>query len=307
MKSFSPWYSLVFLVGIGVLSFGLSSIWPEEHPEFLGLEVKFARPNTFNPIHVDTSSQSVNPEQLLAQYQLNSDSANIDAVISAEEQAELDSVALQAKLEAEAKAAFDRLQIKFADDDTTRLAAFFNALAKEGQSANDIDVLHFGDSQIEGDRISGFVRNKWQERWGGTGPGLVPIVEAVPSAAIRQEATDNFQRYALFGKADKPEHDRFGLLASLSVADFSETSIASFTYKPSRLSYWRTKKYTTGRLFFGECADSCIIRYQLGDSLLRVDSFPRIEGQMNRYFQWSSTPEEFTVEIEGKTSPEFYS
>ena len=36
-----------------------------------------------------------------------------------------------------------------------------------------VEVYHWGDSQIEGDRISKVLRQRWQSKWGGRGPGWV--------------------------------------------------------------------------------------------------------------------------------------
>ena len=43
----------------------------------------------------------------------------------------------------------------------------FGQLFAQLDQSGDIQVLHYGDSQIEGDRISGVMRDAWQGRWGG--------------------------------------------------------------------------------------------------------------------------------------------
>ena len=42
-----------------------------------------------------------------------------------------------------------------------------------------IRILHYGDSQIEGDRITRNLRNRFQKRFGGSGPGLLPCFKPV--------------------------------------------------------------------------------------------------------------------------------
>lgn len=42
-------------------------------------------------------------------------------------------------------------------------------------------ILHYGDSQIENDRISSTIRNLFQNDFGGNGTGLIPLFPAAPS------------------------------------------------------------------------------------------------------------------------------
>ena len=37
-------------------------------------------------------------------------------------------------------------------------------------------IIHYGDSQLEGDRISGYLRNRLQQLYGGSGLGFIPVV-----------------------------------------------------------------------------------------------------------------------------------
>ncbi|MBO7497060.1 MAG: hypothetical protein J6T98_10945, partial [Salinivirgaceae bacterium] len=54
-----------------------------------------------------------------------------------------------------------RQPFEFADDEEVRLAPFFAALAN--CQNRQVRILHYGDSQIEGDRITGYFRNLMQK------------------------------------------------------------------------------------------------------------------------------------------------
>lgn len=80
-----------------------------------------------------------------------------------------------------------------------------------------IHVLHFGDSQIEGDRITGPLRNHWQQIWGGYGPGYISPLQPIPSTAMRHSWSDHWERKARYGKRDSTlEHKRFGIMAAFA-------------------------------------------------------------------------------------------
>ena len=76
-----------------------------------------------------------------------------------------------------------------------------------------IRILHYGDSQIESDRITGYIRQQLQEKFGGRGPGLLPAVQPIPSYSVGQSASENIERYIISGMhQNKAAHKRYGVL-----------------------------------------------------------------------------------------------
>jgi lysophospholipase L1-like esterase len=71
-----------------------------------------------------------------------------------------------------------RYLIQYGQADTALFALFrsLNALSYESKL---IRVLHYGDSQLEGDRITSSLRQKLQDRFGGCGVGLVPLYDPI--------------------------------------------------------------------------------------------------------------------------------
>ncbi len=71
-----------------------------------------------------------------------------------------------------------RYLIQYGEADTA-LFALFRSLSALSYEPKLIRVLHYGDSQLEGDRITSSLRQKLQGRFGGCGVGLVPIYDPV--------------------------------------------------------------------------------------------------------------------------------
>lgn len=65
------------------------------------------------------------------------------------------------------------------------LQAFYVSLAQSGECA--VRVVHYGDSQIEEDRMSQQIRETLQARYGGAGVGLMPLAQTIPTRTVRQE------------------------------------------------------------------------------------------------------------------------
>ncbi|MDE0722619.1 MAG: hypothetical protein OSB28_04850, partial [Flavobacteriales bacterium] len=82
-------------------------------------------------------------------------------------------------------------------------------------SDSKLHVFHFGDSQIEGDRITGRIRSSWQKTWGGSGPGLIPAIQPIPALAVRQQHEGDIKRFTKFGTIDSTlEHTCYGGMAT---------------------------------------------------------------------------------------------
>ncbi len=116
--------------------------------------------------------------------------------------------------------------------------AFFDSLfEKMEHSANQgetVRIIHYGDSQIEMDRISAILRQKIQERFGGSGPGMVPMIQRIPTVSLRQRAYGGLTRYALVGDSlsHRTSSRRYGPLTQMSTVSGSGTF--SFTVATGR-------------------------------------------------------------------------
>lgn len=93
-----------------------------------------------------------------------------------------------------------------------RLFANMDSCLKRGDL---IHIAHYGDSQIEGDRITSYIRKSLQDHFGGSGPGLLPIVKNDGgSYSVRWKTTPNFEKFIIDGTLQKEAmHKRYGALA----------------------------------------------------------------------------------------------
>lgn len=49
-----------------------------------------------------------------------------------------------------------------------------------------VNVIHYGDSQIEEDRITSIIRHYLQSQYGGGGVGLIPLHQTIPTYSLKQ-------------------------------------------------------------------------------------------------------------------------
>lgn len=127
-------------------------------------------------------------------------------------------------------------QIHHPSDFENSLFPFYQKLLRMKEKGEPLRILHFGDSQIEGDRISGVLRDELQKVFGGCGVGFIPISENNFGRRSLNKKDIGWQRYQIFGgKPNTPTNEagfmgylhRFKPhqeLAKFSVASRSEKS-----------------------------------------------------------------------------------
>ena len=93
----------------------------------------------------------------------------------------------------------------------------FRQMEQAQQQGSTVRVLHYGDSQIEMDRISQDLRQALQQRFGGMGTGLFPALGNVPSASISRSASGGFVHYTMYGDSttSRAGHNRYGPMAQV--------------------------------------------------------------------------------------------
>lgn len=100
----------------------------------------------------------------------------------------------------------------FPNDDVAYFDKVFAAMEAARGKGEILRVLHYGDSQIEMDRISGDMRSFFQRQFGGGGPGMVPFTQTVASCAVNQSSSGNATLYTTYGEGSRC-NGNYGIMA----------------------------------------------------------------------------------------------
>ena len=113
-------------------------------------------------------------------------------------------------------------------DDYSFFDDLFDAL--DGAEQTPMRIVHYGDSQIEEDRITGAIRERLQARFGGNGPGMMPARQhATPY--VGGGSTAELARYFNYGDVSH----RAGIRKYGPYADFVRLdTTATLSYYPVR-------------------------------------------------------------------------
>lgn len=110
-----------------------------------------------------------------------------------------------------------RTRFDLPDNDPTWFDRFFLHLQLAELDSTVVHIVHYGDSQLEEDRISATIREDLQKEFGGAGPGMMPPIMTVPSQTTSHSNSGDLKRYILFGpKDDEATHNRYGPLAQFA-------------------------------------------------------------------------------------------
>ena len=173
-----------------------------------------------------------------------------------------------------------KVQVDSTVDSRMFLKRFYSSLTETGSRT--VRVLHYGDSQIEEDRMSQQIREALQAKYGGSGVGLMPLAQTIPTRTVKQQLYMNGhlvqpaqgpQRYLVYGpKRDQREDGLYGVMGQVammndSLVEGSEQIMAICTPQD------RTRPYTQWQIF----ADSTI-DYTLSGDTIRLSGRGAVYG-----------------------------
>ncbi len=204
-------------------------------------------------------------------------------------------------------------QIEYPPNDGTLLYSFFKSLRNLPSSGELIRIMHYGDSQIEDDRITSLLRNRLQTKFGGSGVGLIPASQLYPYAfSMKQVSSDNWSRYIGFGRMDTGvKHNRYGALASFcsftpAGTTSRDTLEAWVRFEVSPYAYQNTKSFTQCRVFYGHNTEPFLNELHIDRQLADADFFPPSAEMGTIRWTLNSPAKELMLKFKGQSSPEIY-
>lgn len=306
-----PFKILLFLLSVFAILFLVSFFFPED-----GIKIH----NKFT-IHFVTHEEIFHKDaivykdisEILSQNLVLYDSLpTADILFEVADQANLDS----------SRSNEDSLQInihriEFPANDSSILFPIFRQLKGLKTSGKLIRILHYGDSQIEQDRMTSYIRSRLQDRFGGSGIGLRPAVSLYGfQLSLRHYASDNWMRYTAFGNTNLGlDHNRYGVLASFArFTPYSDDDIQpdanSHTawiqlIEPGKVKS-STGKYNRCQIYYGNCTEPVMYELYTNDVLFDVDFLLPTMDVGEKSWHFEKPPSNLKIEFTGYVSPDFY-
>ncbi len=179
-------------------------------------------------------------------------------------------------------------------------------------SKGQVRIMYYGDSQIEGDRVTSYLRQVLREGRSGTGPGLfLPQMPVMYTRSIHIRSSSNWERFNYLSyKSGEIPHSKLGPFMAFCrfLPDGQLSSIpvkAWIRIVPSRFADTATSSFDLLRIFYRNSLDAVNIQ-------VRSDGFPpeehtlEISPDINEFKCSLYNSKNIIIEFSGRTSPDIY-
>ena len=310
MKELKPVHVLLFVVGVMAILAPLVYFTPEEGWNLWGTKVNFMTKEDF--LH-PKKQETADVDDIFASVDttMNGNSSNRSLIKHRN--------GSRGDMGAPGGGSYDvesATELQMTDAGKANLHRFFQALDAAAGDRKKISILHYGDSQIEGDRMTGFIRERIQNQFGGNGPGLIPATNVYDTYAFNQSYSPNFQRYTCFGGA-KLSNSKYGAMASASrfTPEYklkTKNSLDSLNLREqtgwievsaSGRAMGRARSFNNVKMHYNSCIAPTMLRVYHNGSVIHEDSLIDDGGQHTVSLSFGSTPGKLRFEFKGKISP----
>ncbi len=278
------------------------------------LSLSFAFPQNGLALNEKFTLKFPSPTELFGEKK----SKNIDHILETIEKLDaIDSVEVsnqQRPAQAKKRDSVSKLITQIQYKNKAALNNFFESLYNIKKSSQSIRVLHYGDSQIEGDRITDYLRLKFQALFGGSGPGLISLMPISPSVTNKIENGPGWDRYGVFTSKDsRVSHNNFGVMAGFTrfmepkkIYDTSQYIASDLKVSTTKLGGANAMAYKKIKLFYGGSKTKTWTEFYDGPALSGADSLNAggVFNMMEYQVGLGSLSHRF--KFSGKDSPNFY-
>jgi len=201
----------------------------------------------------------------------------------------------------------------FHQEGEKKLMRFFEQITQAALAKKKVHILHYGDSQIEGDRMTSFIRERLQTQFGGNGPGLIPATNVYNTLTFTQEYSPNFKRYTCFG-GNKLASRKYGIMGSAArfTPEFIDSTqqaqqidkqSAWIQIAASQKAFSRARKFNSVKMYYTSCVKPCAINVYENETIIHQDSL--INDNQAHVFTLSfpNTPQRLRFEFTSEISP----
>jgi D-alanyl-lipoteichoic acid acyltransferase DltB (MBOAT superfamily) len=189
------------------------------------------------------------------------------------------------------------------------LAPFIDSLS---QSKRQVRIMYYGDSQIEGDRITSYLRHALREGRNGTGPGLfLPVMPVMYTKSIWLKSSASWKRYNYLSyKAGEISHNRLGpfmaICRFLPPGEISSSPEKAWVrIRPSKFADSSSANYDQLRIFYSNPAGKVSIKVTADNTNVLTDSLKQ-SPELNEVACSLNAAKDIVIEFEGMVSPDIY-
>ncbi|MCB8963712.1 MAG: hypothetical protein H6536_01555 [Bacteroidales bacterium] len=187
--------------------------------------------------------------------------------------------------------------IEYADSSKAALKSFFQALTEGHSQTGQIRVMHFGDSQIEGDRVTMFIRSALQAKFGGSGVGIIPgYPQSYQPLNVQHSVSGDWSYTSLHDGGN--EVSQFGLLGGITQIDDGSNGEAIELKKIGKKS--RSNQFKRLRIFYGQNDSTYLMELEVNNQIEDAEMLPRMGTIAEHRFSIPESSNSLELQFNGK-------
>jgi D-alanyl-lipoteichoic acid acyltransferase DltB (MBOAT superfamily) len=175
-----------------------------------------------------------------------------------------------------------------------------------------VRIMYYGDSQIEGDRITSYLRQTLRKTNNGTGPGLfMPLMPVMYTKTIWLKSSSNWKKYNyLSNRSGEISHRELGpfmaICRFMPEGETASVPVKAFVrIKASNLADSASAVFDRLRIFYGNTHGTVSVTAKSDDIEVLADTLKKGDGFNEIYCQLHSG-KDILIEFTGNVSPDIY-
>ena len=307
LKTIRPFHILLFITAV-LISLGLISFFfPKDGFLIAGKKVSFP---DWNSYFFPTSDEKKDISKIMALAEAEDELSDTDSSKAGQKEDSLEKQKIN-YLEVNDPAIKLITSIQYKDSSKNALYHFFEALAGLSANTRSIRILHYGDSQIEGDRITDYLRQKLQSHFGGKGCGFIAAMPVTQSVGIKQAYSDNWDRYSIFTTKDsRVPHNMYGIAAGFcrygNYQDTLSLKNAWLKIRTTQNAGPMVASYNKVKLFYAAGVKKTTVQFIENDLLRKTDTLASHGNFHIAQYDLTQMPNTFELKFQGKDSPDIF-
>jgi alginate O-acetyltransferase complex protein AlgI len=180
------------------------------------------------------------------------------------------------------------------------------------ESKGQVRIMYYGDSQIEGDRITSYLRETLRKIDSGTGPGLfLPLMPVMYTKTTWIKSSSNWKKYNYLSyRSGEITHMELGPFMAVcrylpegETAQYPEK--ATVRIRASNIADSASAVYDQLRIFYGKASGTVHVSVKSDDNEVLTDTLKRGNG-FNEISCSLYGGKEILIEFSGYVSPDIY-
>jgi len=206
------------------------------------------------------------------------------------------------------------LELEYSNGDRTLLYPFLERIHTIDSTNGPLRVLYYGDSQIEGDRITAQLRKKLQSEFGGIGAGLIsPKMVVSYTQSVQVSSSTNWRRYGIRDYRDALlDHKQFGVMMNLCRFSLPAKYLPAqrqyeegwIRVNASNMGFFNAERFDVCRIFVENVSDTCFIEYMAVGEAPRFDTIPPGDDFLVSDFTINRFINSLTIRFTSRLSPD---